>query len=242
MKRTTLLAAAVVAAIVLATLLLAFLAPNVFASESGAVSRAEVAFPGGIWRMEDPTQMLDVSGNDNHGTTTDIRKTRGFEDKGYRFNGSSSIVTVPSSDSLNPGEEDLLLTAYVKFDKAPSKAVGDYDLIRKGVSATPGGDYKMEILPSKNNTQAKAFCFFKDSSKTVGQIVAGPNLADGAWHELACAKTETEVQLSVDRTTYTEEVSLGSISNDNPVTVGAKTPGADPYKGSMDEVSMDTNF
>lgn len=233
MKRTTLLTAAVVAAVVIATLLLALLAPNVFASE---------AFPGGMWRMEDPTQLLDDSGNSNDGTTTNIEQVRGFSHKGYRFDGSSSIVTVPSSDSLNPGESNFLLSAYVKFKKAPSKEVVDYDLIRKGLSATPGGDYKMEILPSKHNTQAKAFCFFKDSSRTVGKIVAGPNLADSTWHEIACAKTETEIQLSVDGQTYTEEVSLGSISNNKPVTIGAKTPGADPYDGDMDEVSMDTIF
>ena len=192
-----------------------------------------------LWQMEDPTKLLDGSGN-NDGTTTNITGVRGFDGKGYRFDGSSSIATVPSSGSLNPGRADFALTAHVRFTEPPSTAVGDYDLIRKGLAPTPGGDYKMEILPRKSNTQAKAFCFFKDSSKTVGKIVKGPNLADGDWHEVVCTKSSTEVQLTVDGRTYTNPVRLGSISNDEPVTIGAQTRSADWYDGDMDEVSVDT--
>jgi hypothetical protein len=79
--------------------------------------------------------------------------------------------------------------------------VGDYDLVRKGLSSSAGGEYKAEILPRKNNTRAKALCLFKDSANTVGQIVNGPNLADGAWHTVGCTKTSTSVQLKVDGTT-----------------------------------------
>jgi hypothetical protein len=193
-----------------------------------------------LWQMEDPTQLLDGSGNGYDGTTTNITGVEGVDGNGYHFDGSGSIATVPSSDSLNPGDADFALTVYVRFTEPPSTGVGDYDLIRKGLAATRGGDYKMEILPSKNNTQAKAFCFFKDSSKTVGKIVKGPNLADGDWHEVVCTKTSTEVQLTVDETTYTNRVRLGSISNTEPVTIGAQSRSADWYEGDMDEVSLDT--
>jgi hypothetical protein len=181
-----------------------------------------------LWQMEDPTQLLDDSGN-NDGTTTNITGVEGVDGNGYQFDGAGSIATVPSSDSLNPGDADFALTVHVRFTEPPSTTVGDYDLIRKGLAATRGGDYKMEILPRKSNTQAKAFCFFK-----------GPNLADGDWHEVVCTKTSTEVQLTVDGRTYTNSVRLGSISNDEPVTIGAQTRSADWYEGDMDEVSVDT--
>ena len=194
-----------------------------------------------LWQMEDPTQLLDDSANANDGTTTNITGVKGFDgNNGYHFDGSGSIATVPSSDSLNPGDADFALTVHVRFTEPPSTDVGDYDLIRKGLAATRGGDYKMEILPRKSNTQAKAFCFFKDSSKTVGKIVKGPNLADGDWHEVVCTKTSTEVQLTVDGRTYTNSVRLGSISNTEPVTIGAQSRSADCYEGDMDEVSVDT--
>jgi Concanavalin A-like lectin/glucanases superfamily len=190
--------------------------------------------------MEDPTRLLDSSGNGNDGTTTNITGVPGFAGNGYHFDVSGSIATVPPSDSLNPGDADFALTVYVRFTEPPSTGVSDYDLIRKGLASTRGGDYKMEILPKKNNTQAKAFCFFKDSSKTVGKIVKGPNLADGVWHTVVCTKTSTSVQLTVDGTTYTNRVQLGSISNTDPVTIGAQSRSADWYEGDMDEVSVDT--
>jgi hypothetical protein len=193
-----------------------------------------------LWQMEDPTKLLDGSGNNNDGTTINITGVRGFDGKGYRFDGSDSIATVPSSGSLNPGDANFALTAHVRFTRPPSKAVGDYDLIRKGLGVTRGGDYKMEILPRKSNTQAKAFCFFKDSSKTVGKIVKGPNLADGDWHEVVCTKSSSSVELTVDGKTYTNSVRLGSISNDEPVTIGAQSRSADWYEGDMDEVSVET--
>jgi hypothetical protein len=193
-----------------------------------------------LWQMEDPTQLLDGSGNNNDGTTTNVTGVPGVAGNGYHFDGSSSIATVPSSDSLNPGDADFALTVQLRFTEPPSTAVGDYDLIRKGLAATPGGDYKMEILPRKSNTQAKAFCFFKDSSKTVGKIVKGPNLADGDWHEVVCTKSSSGVELTVDGKTYTNSVRLGSISNDEPVTIGAQSRSADWYEGDMDEVSVET--
>ena len=192
-----------------------------------------------FWQMEDPTQLLDSSGNNNNGTTTNITgAVPGLVGNGYHFNGDS-VATVPSSDSLNPGSANITLTVPVKFTQPLSTAVGDYDLLRKGLASTPGGDYKMEILPRKNNTKAKAFCYFKDSSNTVGKIVNGPNLADGNWHTLSCTKTPTSVQLTVDGTTYTNPVQLGSISNSAPLTIGAKSGGGDWYSGDMDEVSVD---
>lgn len=178
----------------------------------------------------------DSSGNNNG--TTNITGVPGFVGNGYHFRGNS-VATVLSSNSLNPGNENITLTLYVKTTQPPSTAVGDYDLIRKGLASTPGGDYKMELLPRNNHTKAKAFCFFKDTSKTVGKIVNGPNLADGTWHTVSCTKTPTSVQLAVDGTTYTNPVHLGSISNSAPLTIGAKTGRGDWYSGDMDEVSVD---
>jgi hypothetical protein len=190
------------------------------------------------WQMDETSgPMLDTSGNGNDGTPTNLKDRTGSTDV---FDGSSSLVTVPSSDSLNPGGANITLTLVAKFTKPPDAAVGDYDLIRKGLSSTSGGEYKMEILPRKNYTKAKAFCYFKDSSKKVGKIINGPNLADGTWHTLSCTKTSEYVQLSVDGKNYTNQVVLGSISNSGPLTIGAKTGGGDWYSGDMDEVSVET--
>ena len=191
-----------------------------------------------LWHMEDPTKLVDSSGNGNNGTTFHITSISGFAGKGYHFNGSSSKAVVPSSASLNPGLANFRVTVHLKFTKPPSAAVGDYDVIRKGLSNSPGGDYKMEVLARNNRTKAKAFCLFKDSSGKVGSIINGPNLADGRWHSVSCTKSATSVQLGVDGTTYTNQVAIGSISNTAPMSIGAKSGGGDWYLGDMDEVSV----
>jgi Concanavalin A-like lectin/glucanases superfamily len=192
-----------------------------------------------LWKMEDPSQLIDDSGNNNNGTTSNITSVQGVDGNGYHFDGASSIATVPASDTLNPGSADITITAHVNFTQVPNATVGDYDLIRKGLATSRGGDYKMEIVPKKSYTVAKALCIFKDSAKTTGKVVNGPNLADGAWHTISCTKTPTSVVLTVDGKTYTKAVQLGSISNSDVVTIGAQSRSADWYAGDMDEVSVD---
>ena len=206
----------------------------------GVATTAVAATNAGLWHMESTSSMIDSSGHGNNGTTKNITSAAGFFGKGYHFNGSSSMVTVKSSNSLNPGSANIRLTVHVKFSKVPSKSVGDYDLIRKGLSSTSGGDYKMEIFPNSDRSQAQAFCLFRGSSNT-GLLHKGPNLADGKWHTISCYKTATSIQLTVDGTTFTKSVKIGSISNTAPLTLGAKSTGGDWYLGDMDEVSVVIN-
>lgn len=204
-----------------------------------ACGAAFAVTPRALWSMEDPTKLIDSSGNGNNGTTKNIIGVAGLTGDGYHFNGTSSMATVPSSASLNPGDANFRLTVPVKFTQVPSVAVGDYDLIRKGLAATPGGDYKVEILPNQSHTSTQAFCFFKDSSKRIGRIRKGPNLADGNWHTITCSKTATSVKLTVDGTTFTKTATVGKISNAASLTIGAKSGGGDWYSGDMDEVSIE---
>jgi hypothetical protein len=186
-----------------------------------------------FWHMEDRARLVDSSRYRNNGSTHHIKgPADGVRGKAYHFNGSNSIVKVPSSNSLNPGSANIRLTLHVKFTKPPSTTVGDYDLIRKGLSTSGGGDYKAEVLRS-----GRAFCFFKGSSAK-GSVLDGPNLADGKWHTISCTKTLESVQLTVDGKTYTRRAHVGSIANGDPLTIGAQARGADWYAGNMDEVSV----
>jgi hypothetical protein len=210
------------------------------AAALGVANVAHAATPTGVWHMESTSSMIDSSGNGNNGTTKNITSAAGFFGKGYHFNGSSSIVTVKSSSSLNPGSGNIRLIVHVKFRQVPSKSVGDYDLIRKGLSSTSGGDYKMEIYPNSDRSQAQALCYFRGSAGS-GTLQKGPNLTDGKWHTISCYKTASTMQLIVDGTTYTKSVKIGSIANSAPLTIGAKSTGGDWYLGDMDEVSVEIN-
>ena len=220
MKRTAVLSATVIVVLLLA-----------------APSYADVLLTGADWQMNETSgQMIDSSGNNNDGTPKDVRQ-RGSR---YGFNGSTSYVAVPDSDSLDPEESDITLSAGVKVTDKPMDD-DSYDIVRKGLSATPGGDYKMEIKRTANPAVGKLHCLFKGDGGMV-DIVARQDIVDGNFHKLECIKTRTSVVAKVDgKSGSTKAGSAGSISNSTNVMVGAKTanPLDDVFDGSMDFVSID---
>ncbi len=188
------------------------------------------------WQMNEASgPMIDSSANNNDGSPTDVLRTGST----YTFNGSTSRVAVPDSDGLDPLENDITLTASVQVTNAPMDD-DSYDIVRKGLSASPGGDYKMEIKRASNSTVAKLHCLFKGSGGKVNKV-ARPDIVDGRWHTLECVKTSTSVVARVDGKSYTKAGSAGSISNPKEVLVGAKrtNPFDDMFDGSMGFVSID---
>jgi len=189
------------------------------------------------WRMDETSgQMIDSSGNNNDGTPTDVTQTGSR----YLFDGSTSYVAVPDAGSLDPQAKDIKLTARIRVN---GQALDDdsYDIVRKGLSGSPGGDYKMEIKRAADPTVGKLHCLFKGDGGTVDKV-ARRDIVDGNWHTLECIKTSTSVVARVDgKSGSTKAGSAGSISNGSAVMVGAKTadPLDDMFDGSMDFVSME---
>ncbi len=148
---------------------------------------------------------------------------------GYRFDGKTGYVTVPDSPSLNPGTANVTITVAFSLEGNPPSGY-DYDLVRKGLAGTPGGDYKLEVL-----SNGQALCRFKGSAVAV--LKGGTNLGFGS-HVVRCAKTDTKVELYVDDArTATKTVTVGSISNSKPVILAAK-PGDDFTKGLIDYIMI----
>jgi Concanavalin A-like lectin/glucanases superfamily len=115
----------------------------------------------------------------------------------------------------------------------PDDVVGDFDLLRKGLSSTNGGYYKAELHPNSANTKARALCQAQGSSGAA-MLVGSTNLADGVWHVITCEKQAGVFNLRVDGALIaSKSVTIGSISNGVPLTLGAKSTGGDWYKGSM---------
>jgi Concanavalin A-like lectin/glucanases superfamily len=218
-------------------LLLASLLGLMTALGTGAAYAADVLLAAADWQMNETSgQMTDSSGNGNNGDPKDVRQ-KGSK---YVFNGSTSHVSVPDSDSLDPAEKDITLTARVKVTNTPMDD-DSYDIVRKGLAGRPGGDYKMEIKRAADPTVGKLHCLFKgDGGKA--DIVARRDIVDGEWHTLECIKTSDSVVAKVDgRRGGTKSAAAGSISNATNVMVGAKTadPLDDVFDGKMDFVSID---
>lgn len=192
-----------------------------------------------LWHFNETSGNVafDSSGNNLNGTFGSGVQVgqQGYSGTGYKF--STGHVTVPSAAKLNPGSRSFHFSMRVKTSTAPGAGV-DYDLIRKGLAATAGGDYKMELLPSGGKTVA--FCEFR-GSRGVGSITSSTstaNLADGHWHKVTCTKKSGSISVTVDGTAKSRSLTIGSISNSAVLTIGAKDDGGDQYKGLMDEVAL----
>lgn len=197
--------------------------------------------PAAVWAMNETSGsvMSDSSGHANNGTLKNIKLgVPGFAGTGYGFNGTSSRVIVKNSASLNPGAADITVTVHVATTTRPAD---DYDLIRKGLQSTSGGDFKIEIVNVSG--VAKARCYFRGSKSSYQKTVSVANLLNGAYHTIICQKTATTVVMTVDGTVYRHTTTIGSISNTSDLIIGAKsgaTTSADWFKGSLDEVSVTT--
>ena len=92
---------------VLTALLLAAMFP-------GAAAAATV----GHWALDETSgnTVVDSSGFGNNGTsqnmTLDQDGVNGGNDRAYLFNGTSSRITVPASNSLVPGTKDITISFY----------------------------------------------------------------------------------------------------------------------------------
>jgi concanavalin A-like lectin/glucanase superfamily protein len=187
------------------------------------------------WQMNERSgKMIDSSRHRNNGTPKHVRQTGST----YVFNGSTSRVAVRDDNSLDPAARGITLKASVRV---AGKRLDDdsYDIVRKGLSGTPGGDYKMEIYRTSNPAVGKLHCFFK-GSQGIARVLAPPNIVDRKWHTLACTKTGNSVVARVDGRSYMQSGSAGSISNSKEVLIGAKTtnPLDDVFHGSMNRVSI----
>jgi hypothetical protein len=183
-----------------------------------------------LWHMDElsGTSMFDAIGAHTgtlHSVTLGLP---GFMGTAYGFAGSA-YVSVPSASDLNPGSAALTVTIHLKTTSAPASP--DWDLIRKGLYTTAGGEYKMEYQPS-----GQASCGFKGSSG-YSELTAGPAVNNAQWHTVQCVKTSTAIMVVVDGQTFTKTANIGSIANTDAVPIGAR-PGSEYFQGALDEASI----
>ena len=192
-------------------------------------ANASAATTVALWHMDETSGTVMRDAVRNHSGT--LRRVTlglpGFLGTAYGF--TTSDVTVPSANDLNPGSANLTVTLRMKTTKKPSTP--DWDLIRKGQYTTSGGEFKMEYQPT-----GQASCGFK-GSKAYSELIAGPSIKDNRWHTVQCVKTSSAIQLVVDGRVFSKAAVIGNIGNSAPVIIGSY-PGAEYFKGALDEASI----
>lgn len=181
------------------------------------------------WEMNEGsgTTMADGAGTSD-GTLYHVTVNDGY----YSFNGVDSLVTATEDFAI--GSADISFTTRFRFWQKPSSTVGDYDLVR-GVTS---GKWKLEIVRRNSGKTAKANCHF-GGTKTGAALAAGPSLDDGQWHVVTCTKTASDIELTVDGTTYRKSVTIGDINaTGKQITLGGQSAGADEYLGDLDYVRV----
>lgn len=201
------------------------------------------------WRMDEPagaSTMVDsasLGGANNGAINSVITGVPGLVGgRAYQFDGAASYVSVPDNSSLDPGSANITLQATVKVENG--EILDDsYDIIRKGVTTTPGGNWKMEIKRSgTDSTFGKLLCVFKGTTaggaRVAVQRIANVDVVDGRAHTLQCRKTATSVTAVVDGRSFTTLKAAGSMANDQAVVLGSKIAGDDVLQGVLDQVTV----
>jgi hypothetical protein len=202
-----------------------------------AQSAGAMAAPQGLWHFDEPTgsTAFDSSGAVNNGTLRGRvgMGVAGHAGTAFSFATAGSWVEVPTATSLNPGARDFSFSAWINITRAPAKNV-TYDIVRKGVTTTSGGEFKLEMVPG-----GRARCTAKDANGKRGSIL-GPstNLADSRWHEVGCARVGSAWRVVVDGTVRSTTAGLGSISNTTSLSIGSKYGREDATPGLVDEVVL----
>ena len=216
------------------------------------LSAAPADAAGGIaarWTMNEPagaSMMNDVSGNGRDGTIgSDV--ITGVSDKGaksYRWPYTSAtsgykperIVNVPHHPSLNPGSGDYSITMRYRTN------VSFGNIIQKGQGGAPGGYWKIE------NPGGYLTCVFRgvvSGGWNRKEVVSSRPLNDGQYHTITCERVGKTLRLIVDGVLDDSAGNaIGSISNDQPMSIGGKTNcfspsiSCDYFSGWIDEISI----
>lgn len=204
------------------------------------------------WEMDESagaTVMVDSVGNHNgniNSVATGVDGLVGDGGAAYQFDGVTSWVDIPDPDgTLNPGSADMTITATVKVADA-TMTDDSYEVIRKGLVTSKGGDWKMEIKRKGTNaTVGKLHCVFKgvlpNGTNSLAGVSAAKDIVDGQVHKLQCVRTSTGVQAIVDDGLSVGKLTKasGNIANAVYPLIGSKVQGDDVMQGVIDQVKID---
>ena len=176
---------------------------------------------------------MDDSGNGNDGiqwgvTPTDDR--HGKVNGAYHFNGTSSYIEVPDSDSLREVGQTVTLSAWVKSE---SWCDGWMSIMCKGYN-DDCRQYGLQIY--KENQ----WLVNMPNNSTENRVRVSKDIALRKWSHVAITYTPTEMSAYLNGELVGTLIPVGNIAeNTNPLFIGFDPPFGDEYlSGDMDEVRI----
>jgi hypothetical protein len=173
------------------------------------------------------------AGNDGIKQGRPMTGLPGHRGTSYSFGRPGSWIEVPSSADLNPGTRNFAMSVWVNFRTAPT-GHATIDIIRKGLSFTRTGEYKLEIIYG-----GVIRCTTKDTDGREYRISSwGRPVTDGRWHHVGCARDRGSWTVRVDGWSRSKPDHLGAIGNAMPLSIGSKYGLEDGHAGRVDEVRL----
>jgi Concanavalin A-like lectin/glucanases superfamily len=177
----------------------------------------------------------DSSGNGHHAIIQGpVQLGRpGLYGSSFSFDNAGSWLMVPPSPDLNPGDRDFLVSAwiYLRANLGPGET---YDVVRKGISYTDPGEFKLEVLQ-----HGRVRCTAKDDKDRTARVTTSDvDVLDGRWHLIGCARTGRRWSVLVDDTLTSRFIDLGRVENDMALSIGSKYGLEDQPDGRLDDVKL----
>ena len=188
----------------------------------------------GLWHLDELSgnTAFDSSGRGHDGAISGpvTLGVPGQVGTAYNFVPKSAVL-VPDAPDLVPGTANITVSYWVNLTTPPARA--DYDIFVKGQSTSKsgGGEIKIEVQPG-----GQASCGFWGALGGK-QLLAGPNVIDGNWHQVTCQRTGNQIVQTVDGVSASTTKATGAITVTDPVRLGSHENGGDWYKGLLDEVA-----
>jgi len=191
----------------------------------------------GIWLFDEGEGevLKDSSRNGNNGTVAGAKWVDGKFGKALQFNGSSSYVEVPSSDSLNSIADEITVVAWMKYANW-----GNWARVVARGNWTAAMDQYQFLLLLGGSTGDMGFCV---SIKGERASYAGRTaLKQDQWHHVAGTSDGVTVKLYVDGELIGSSASAKPVNKveEEPLTIGCGYAGARAafFSGTVDEVAI----
>ncbi|WP_157536093.1 LamG-like jellyroll fold domain-containing protein [Kitasatospora mediocidica] len=197
--------------------------PSVAGSSQVYRSAVMGAAPAGYWRLGDTAGASNAYDEVKYGTGTYNAATLGsggpFADAtAAKFNGSSSYVQLPSTDTVGTGPNSVEMWFNMPAGNTAGGVLFDY----AGASLTGGSPRGNSWVPALYvGTDGKLHGKFWDQYTTAWQIVTPSTVNDGKWHHVVLSASATSQSMYLDGSLTGTTLGTRTVSPSTYVYVGA---------------------
>jgi len=176
----------------------------------------------------------DESGNNNHGAVIGAVLTidrLGNDSAAYEFNGTSSYITVPNSQTLQSPSTELSQVAWINIYSWSLVGTPFGPILMKSNSGTNAFQYRLSVGPNGVNTAINNW---------LNAVTTSDTLNFNEWYLIASTLKDDTVKTYVNGIFIGEGRLTGPISSDSrPLEIGRDVPGVtEIFNGKIDDVRI----